>query len=199
MFDGAEEGGRGECGIHHEREMVFLRDGGISLDVRDVKRGIADRLNEEEARFFCNRRLDGREIVDRREIHLDARVRQDGVELREGAAVEVARRDDLVAGAGDVRNGEEDRRRPGGEGPRRRAALQRREALLQHVVRRVHEPGVDVAEFLESEQIRAMLRIVEVVGGGPVDGDRPRMGRRIAVRILPGVNGQCFKMVFAHG
>ena len=66
---------------------------------------------------------------------------------------------------------------------RRDAALERGEALLQHVVRRVHDAGVDVAQFLEREQVGGVLG-VELVGRGLVDRHRdgPWLGRRASRR-----------------
>lgn len=51
---------------------------------------------------------------------------------------------------------------------RQRAALERRKALFEDVVRRIHETGVDVAELLEREEVRAVLGVVEVVRRRPV-------------------------------
>ena len=61
---------------------------------------------------------------------LDAGVREDRVELREGASVEVVGGDDLVAGLRDVRDGEEDRRRAGGKRLGRCAALKGRAVMV---------------------------------------------------------------------
>ena len=198
MVDGADERRRREGGVHHQREVVLLRHGRVALDVGDVERGVADGLDEDQARLLVDRRLDRREVVHRGEVHLDARVGEDGVELREGAAVEVVGRDDLVARLRDVRDGEEDRRRAGGERLGRRAAFKGRESLGEDVVRRVHEAGVDVAQLLEPEEVGAMLGVAEVVGGGAIDGDGSRVCRGVAVRVLSGVNCQGFNVEVAH-
>ena len=101
------------------------------------------------------------ETVD--ELHRDAELGQRVVEQVVGAAVEAARADDVVAGRGEV----EDRQRLGGlaRGQRegRDAALEGRDALLEHAVRRVHDPGVDVPELLEPEQARGVGGVVEHV------------------------------------
>jgi hypothetical protein len=46
------------------------------------------------------------------------------------------------------------------------AAFQRRNALLEDCDRRVADPAVDVAEFLEPEEARAVGRVVECEGLG---------------------------------
>ena len=87
-----------------------------------------------------------------------------------GAAVEVVGRDDLVAHLGDVQQGERGRRLPGGHRQRAGAAFDRGDALLEHVGGRVHDPGVDVPELLQGEQVRRVLGVLEDVGGRLVDG-----------------------------
>ena len=64
-------------------------DFSVLFDVRDVKGGIAYGLDIDKARLVVDGGLDGGKVVHRREVHLDADVWQDGVELAERAAVEV--------------------------------------------------------------------------------------------------------------
>jgi hypothetical protein len=73
------------------------------------------------------------------------------------------------------------RRVAGRDRQRRRAALERRDALLEHGLRRVHDAGVDVAERLQPEQRRGVIGVVEDVGRGLVDRRRARAGRRIGL------------------
>ena len=49
------------------------------------------------------------------------------------------------------------------------AAFEARHALLEHRGRRVHDPRVDVAEPVEVEQVRGVLRVLEHVRGRLVD------------------------------
>ena len=196
VVEGAEERRRRERGVHDERKVVAVRNLRVLLDVRDVKGRVADGLDEEKPSLLVNRCLDSPEVVDGREVRLDADVRQDGVELAERAAVEVARRHDLVACAGDVGDGEVDGRRAARKGLGRRAALKRRDALGEDVVRGVHEPRVDVAEFPESEEVGAVLGVAEVVGRGPIDWHGARLGGGVAERLLPCVNRQRLDVVF---
>ena len=53
------------------------------------------------------------------------------------------------------------RRVPRGYGKRRRAALQRRDALLEHGLGRVVDARIDVAEGLEVEQRRGVIDVLE--------------------------------------
>ena len=64
---------------------------------------------------------------------LDAELGERVLEQVVGAAVDRRRRHDVVAGAGDVEHGVGDGRRAGGDGEGRGAALERGDALLEHV------------------------------------------------------------------
>ena len=68
----------------------------------------------------------------------------------------------------------------------REAALERRDPLLHGILRRVHDPGVDVPELLEREQVCRVGGVVEDVGRGLVDRQRPGAGG--AVGHLSGVD-----------
>jgi hypothetical protein len=57
----------------------------------------------------------------------------------------------------DVLDREQRGRLARAERQRRDAALERRDALLEHVVGRVHDAGVDVAELGQAEQVRRVL------------------------------------------
>jgi hypothetical protein len=111
--------------------------------------------------------------------HFDAEFGQDVFELGVAAAIEVAGGDDVVAGLGEVDDRVEDRRGAGGHGEPGGTAFEGRDALLEHVVGGVHQPGVDVPEFLEREQVGGVLGAVEDVGRGPVERDGPGVGGRV--------------------
>jgi hypothetical protein len=120
--------------------------------------------------------LEGLRVAVVGEAHLDAVLRQGVGEQVVGAAVERAGRDDVVAGLGDGLDGVGDGRLARGQRQSGDAAFHGGDALLQHVLGRVHDAGVDVARHLEVEQVGAMLGAVEGVGGGLVDGHRHRLG-----------------------
>src|SRR5262249_12568828 len=101
------------------------------------------------------------------------------VEQVVGAAVEPRTRHDVVAGVGQVEDREVFGGLAGREEQRRDAALQRRDALLDDVLRRVHDPGVDVAGLCEAEQRGGVFGAVEGVRRGLVDRQRPRVGRAV--------------------
>ena len=88
----------------------------------------------------------------------------------------------------------------GGDGERRRAAFQRRDALLEHVAGRVHDARVDVAEGLQAEERGGVVGVVEDVGRGLVDRRHPGAGGRVGLGT--GMNRQRRKAGYAivtHG
>ena len=159
----------------------------IGADVVDVEARVADGLEEHGLGALVDRRPEGLGLQPVDELHGDAELGQRVVEQVVGAAVEAARGDDVVARAGEVEDRQRLGRLAGGDREGRDAALERRDALLEHPVGRVHDPGVDVPELLEPEQARRVGRVVEHVGGRGVDRHRARVGRR--VRLLAGVQG----------
>ena len=163
---------------------------GHGLDVGEIQHRIADGLDENGPRFLGDGLLEILRIVRLDEFHRDAELRQDGVEHGVRAAVEVVGRNDLVPGRGQGDDRVEDGRGPRGQGHRGRAAFQQGHPLLQNVVRRIHEPRIDVAQFLEREQIGRVFgafkddRNWSGKPGLRVKASRdPRSGRREGLRV----------------
>ena len=128
------------------------------------------------------------------ESDVDSEIGQDGVEEGIRASVEVGGRDDLVADLGDGDDRIEDRGRARCGGNRSRPAFERGYAVLEHRVRRVHQPGVDVAEFLQGEKVRRMLGALEDEGARPGYGYAARKADGIGD--LPGVDGGRLESLF---
>ena len=156
-------------------------------DVEDVVLRVGDGLGEERLGVRPDGRAPRVQVVGvLHEADLDADLGQRVVEQVVGAAVQPRARHDVVAGVGEV----EDREVLGGltgrQEQRRDAAFERRDALLDDVLGRVHDPGVDVAGLGKAEQRGGVLGAVERVGRGLVDRQRPRVGGD--VRRLAGVD-----------
>ncbi len=150
-----------------------------------VQARVADQLEEDRLRLLVDRPAERRRVgavhVGRRDADLGQRVGEQVVR----AAVQAARGDDVVAGPGEV----EDAQRLGGltgaDAEGGDATFERRDALLEDVRGRVHDPGVDVPELLEPEEARRVGGVVEDVARRGVDRDRP--GVRGRVGLLPAV------------
>jgi hypothetical protein len=151
------------------------------LEVGDIAQRVADGFAEDSLGLAVDQLLEGVRIAVVGEADLDAVLRQGVGEQVVGAAVQRARRDDVVAGLGNGLDRGGDRGHAGGKGQRGNAAFHRRDALFQHVLRRVHDAGVDVAGNLQVEQVGAVLGAVEGVGGGLVDRHRDGLGGRVGL------------------
>ena len=186
-LDRADQVRRRHRVVEDQRDADLVGDAGDALDVEHVVLRVGDRLAEEGHRVV----LDGGPpllevvgVVDERD--LDAELGERVVEQVVRAAVQRRRRHDVRPGAAEVEDGERGRglagpddERAGQPDRRRAAALERVEAGLEHRLRRVHDPGVDVADLGEGEQVGRALRVAEVVARRLVDRHRPRPGRRV--------------------
>ena len=109
-----------------------MRHVGQTRDIRDVAARVGDGFGEDE---LCASRDDRRgvigRVVARDEGRLDPKPPQRDVELRDRSAVEVRRRDDVVARAGERGEGDELRAEAAGRGYRSECALQARHALFK--------------------------------------------------------------------
>ena len=76
---------------------------------------------------------------------------------------------------------------------RRDAALELGHPLLEDVVGGVHDPGVDVPELPEAEEIGRVVGAVEHVAGGGIDRHGARVGG--GIHHLTRVNGERFRMI----
>ena len=154
---------------------------------RTLPAGLPMRLGEERLGVVARLRSPFVEVVlvlD--ELHLDAELRQRVVEQVVGAAVQARRGQHMVAGLGDVEQGERGRRLTGAHEQGADAALERGDALLDDVLSRVHDPRVDVAGLREAEQVCCVLGVPEDVRRRRVDRQRARP--RGGVGHLPGVD-----------
>ncbi len=87
-----------------------------------------------------------------------------------GAAVEIGRGDDIVADAGEVLHRKGRRGLSRRDAERRHSAFQRGQPLFQNVGGRdCPDPRVDIAQFLQREQIGRVFGVAELVAGGLVD------------------------------
>src|SRR5580658_565483 len=100
---------------------------------------------------FTDRRAEAVEIARLDEARGDAEARQRMGEEIDGAAVERGRGDDVVAGAGERRDGEMHRRHTARRAHRADPLLERGKALLEHRRRRIGDARVDVPGTLEVE------------------------------------------------
>ena len=192
---------RRERGIDNERDLVRMRDFRDSLDVDEVRVRIADGLDVDDLRVVLNGILEDlralRRIDERR---LDAEIGERVLEEVERATVDRRGRDDVLARMDETLNGCRDCRRAGCERERRDAAFERREAFLEHILRRVRQTAVDVARILQAETVSGVLAVLEDIARRLVDRHGARIRRGISL-FLADMQLQRLKVVlslFAH-
>ena len=132
VLDGADQIGRGERVVDDEGDAGLLGDGGDLLDVGDDAAGIGDQLDEDRLGLRRERRAERVGVGRVGPAHLPAAFLEGMGELVDRPAIELARGDELIAGLEQSMEHERLRRVAGGDGKRRRAAFERRDALLQH-------------------------------------------------------------------
>jgi hypothetical protein len=167
-----------------------MRDLGQRLDVADIAGRVADAFAKDRARIAVDQRLDIGRVVGFGEADMEAEARQQMRKQRVSGAVELWHCDDVGAGVGQVEERVVQSRLPRGDTERADSALQRGDAAVEHIDRRVVDPAVAKTWSFEVEQRGAVLGAFELVGGGLVDRHGDRLRRRIAV--ITAMDGQRF-------
>ena len=134
------------------------------------------------------------QVVGFYKLDFDSEFRQRVMKQVISAAVEVIRRDDVIAGLGDIQNRQSRSRLAAGNGESADPAVDGGDALLQHVIRRIHDPRINVAELSEPEEIGGVLGALELVRRGLVNGYGPGTRRRVG--LLSTMKGQSFHSQF---
>ena len=174
----AQHGRRGI--VHDQRHAELPPNGCHLLDGEDGQLRIGQGLRIVGAGLVVSGPAEGVRVGGIDETRLDPHGPEGVGKEVPGAAVEIRGADDIVAGLGDILDGNGRGRLAGADGQRRHTAFECRDALLEHVGGRVHDAGIDVTKLLEGEEIRRMLGPAELVGGRLIDRHRHRSGRRIA-------------------
>ena len=176
---GPAQVGGGERIVDDQRHAGLAGYASDGRQVDDDAPGIGDRLAEDGAGLARHRLGEAGRIGGVGPFDAPVELLERVVELVDGAAVELASGHELVAG---LEQGVEDdglRGMARRHGERRRAALQRGDALLQHGLRGAADARVDVAERLQAEQRGGVVDVVEDVGRRLIDRRDPRAGRGI--------------------
>ena len=182
--------------VHHQRNPRIMRDLGDRLEIRHVQLGVPDGLDVDGARLRRDGALECLRIAGVHEGRRAAQLGEGVMKELVGPAVEVVGRDDLVPQSRDGQQRQRDGRLARGDRQGARPTFDRRDPLLEDIRRRVHQSRVDIAELLQREQVGRVLRALEDVGRGLVDGHGPRAGRR--VRHLSRVQCQRAQSLLCH-
>ena len=197
MLERAQQVGRRHRVVDNQRHAVAVRNVGNGGDIGHRALRVADGFDEHGLGTVIKQRLKTCQIARIGKARCHAKLRQGVCQQVVGAAIEGGAGNDVVARFGDGLDGIRHCRLPGGHRECRNAPFERRHALFQHVLRRVHDARVDVARHLQVEQVRAVLRVVKCIGHGLVDRHRHRLGG--GVGRVSGVDGLGFKFPgFGH-
>src|SRR5215472_15914880 len=132
-----QEDRRGDSVVDDEGDAMLVRDLGQPLEIAYVPGGIADALAEQCAGLAIDESLERGRLIALRESCADADLREDVRKQRMSCTVELRDRNDVPATAGYVQDGVMQSRLPATYAECSDPALQRRNAALQHIVRRV--------------------------------------------------------------
>ena len=150
--------GRCKSIVHDERNSMGVRSFGKSLNVKDNKRGIGDRLAknsfgirlESILKFFI-----GAVGIDESEIN--SHLAHSHVEEVESAAVDSGSADDVISACRDVENTEEVGCLAGRSEHSRSTALQSRDLSRNHIVGGILETCIKVSGCFQIEQFAHVL------------------------------------------
>ena len=171
-----------------------MGDLGQFLDIGDVAERVADGFGIDGLGLVVDQLFERGRVAMVGKTHADAKLRQGVGKKVVCPAVERGRGNDVVARFGNRLDRVGDGSGAGSQGQRGDTPFQCGDAFLQHVLRRIHDACVDIAGHLEVEQIGAVLRAVEGVGGRLVNWDGDGLGGRIGA--ITAVDGEGFEF---HG
>ena len=123
--------------IDDERHARLLGDGGDGRQVDEDAARIGDRLAKDRPRLRRDRLFERSGIGRIRPSDVPIELLERVIELVDGAAIELAAGDELIARLQERVEDEELRRVPRGDGERRGAAFQRGDAPFERRLRRV--------------------------------------------------------------
>lgn len=164
---------------YHQRNTLFMRNLGNGLKVGHIVAGVTDSLDIHSLSAIINGSGDILGVFTIDKLSSNTQTREHHLELVIRATVQVGSGDDVIARMRQRGNSHELSRLAGGSCNSSNAALESSNALLKNVDCGVHDSAVNVAEFFEAEEPRAVGGIIESVGCSCVDGDRARIGGRV--------------------
>ncbi len=99
VLDRPHQIGAGQRVVDDQRQVVSARDVADLLDVDELAARIGEALDEDAARPLVDLALEARGIVRIGPAHLPGEILEGVAELVDRAAIEPARRDEIVTGA----------------------------------------------------------------------------------------------------
>ena len=194
VVDGSKEQGRRDRIVADDRHVVLMRHLDDPGEIENIVFRVADALDVDEPGIVLDRLGEVGRVAGVNKRHLDAQLGEGVAKQSHRPAVERAGRDDVLSGPTDVQDGGGNGPHAGAETKPRDATFQCGEPLFQHIDRRIHDPRVDIAEFLEGEEPGGVVGVVEAVAARLID--RHGSTVRVRVDIVAAVQGDGFQMMF---
>ena len=195
VLNGADEVGRAEGIVHHERQAVAVSNLGDGIQIGNVRVGVAERFQIDCTGFRTDGPLHLGKVMGIHEGCGDAERGQRMLKQVVGAAIDGLLCHDMAAVLRERLNRIADGRRTGSDCQRGHAALKSRKALFKHILGGVGQTAVNVACIRQAEACRRVGGIVKHIGTGLVDGHGACTGRGIGF-FLANVELKRFKMQF---
>jgi len=175
VFEGTSEIGGREGGVDDEWNAVSFGDIADGVEVGDFESRIGDCFAEKSAGFVIDLFGEIFWILRVDEADFDAHGREEIIELRVAASIEISGGDDVISRRRDVDDGVEN---GGGAGRVPKAShfvssFEQGDTLFQHVGGGIHQAGVDVSQFFECEEISGVLGVIENERRSAINGDSP--------------------------
>ena len=176
VFYRAEQCRRSNGVVYHQWQPLSVRGLCECWNINDIDGGIADRfaIHQFGAAVGIGSNFFGFGRIDKAYFYALAR-QAVGKEIV-SAAVERFGCDDVVACFNQGLNGIGNCRHTAGDSQCGDTAFQTGNAFFQNGSGRIHHTGVDIARYIKVEQVCAVLRVVESVGSGLVNGDSSGFG-----------------------
>src|SRR5215469_5670837 len=163
MLKRPQQDRRGDGVVDDEGDAMLVRDLGQPLEIAYVSSGIPNTLAKQRTRLAIDESLERVRLVALSESRADPELREDVRKQRMSCTVELWDRNDVLTGAGYVKDGVMQGRLPGTYAERPDPALQRSNAALEHIVRRVADPPVTMPLDFEIFLCMTLLRPVSTL------------------------------------
>ena len=194
VLDGTDQVRGAEGVINDQRQAVLVGDGCNGVDVGDVAVGVAQGLQIDGLGVGLDGVLHLGQVVGVHEGGGDAELGQGVLQQVVAAAVDGLLGHDVVTGLCQCLDGVGDGGGTGSGGQSSHAALQRGDALLEHVLRGVGQAAIDVACIGQTEAVGGVLAVAEHIGSGLVDGHGAGIGGGVGL-LLTDVELQGLKFI----
>ena len=183
--------------IDDQRQAVLVRDGCNGIDIGDIAVGVAQSFQIDGLGVGLDGILHLSQIVCVHKGGGDAELGQGVLQQVVAAAVDGLLSHDVVTGLCQCFDGVGDGSGTGGGCQSSHAALQRSDALLEHVLRGVGQAAVDVAGICQTKAVCCVLAVAEHIGSGLIDGHCAGIGCGIGL-LLANVKLQGLKFIVRH-